>query len=117
MHELTLTARLLELIEEAAALNRLAQVDQVKVELGQLSCVSAEALSFCFNQLKKGSCAAGAELVIESVALEGFCPKCQAGFKVENLLFHCPNCRHPEIRLLRGEELCLTELSGEPHGD
>lgn len=59
MHELAVAQSLVSMIEEIAAGRR---VVKVTLEVGQLSCVSAEALSFSFNLVSEGTTAHGAEL-------------------------------------------------------
>jgi hydrogenase nickel incorporation protein HypA/HybF len=64
MHELAIVESIMELVENAAAGQR---VLKVTVDVGLLTCVSPEALSFGFSLLAEGTPADGAEFEIRRV--------------------------------------------------
>jgi len=59
MHELAVADSLVSMIAETAAGRR---VVKVTLEVGELSCVSLEALSFSFDLVSEGTAAQGAQL-------------------------------------------------------
>jgi hydrogenase nickel incorporation protein HypA/HybF len=59
MHELAVAESLVSKIEETAAGRR---VVKVTLEVGALTCLSVEALSFSFDLMTEGTSAHGAEL-------------------------------------------------------
>jgi hydrogenase nickel incorporation protein HypA/HybF len=61
MHELAIAQGIVSMVEEAAAGQC---VRRIAVEIGTQSCVSPEALAFCFDLVAEGSTAAGATLDI-----------------------------------------------------
>jgi hydrogenase nickel incorporation protein HypA/HybF len=61
MHELAVAESLVSIIEETAAGRR---VVKVTLEVGKLTCVSVEALSFSFDLAAEGTAAHGAELKV-----------------------------------------------------
>jgi hydrogenase nickel incorporation protein HypA/HybF len=61
MHELSVTREIVSIACNAASGKR---VHVVSVEVGSLSCVSPEALAFCFDVLAQGTLAEGARLDI-----------------------------------------------------
>jgi len=65
MHELAIVESIMELVENAAAGQKILKVT---VEVGLLTCVSPEALSFGFSLLAEGTIAHGAEFDIRRVA-------------------------------------------------
>jgi hydrogenase nickel incorporation protein HypA/HybF len=61
MHELSITREILRIVCEAARDRR---IYTVTLEIGTLSCVSPEAVEFCFNVAAQGTPAEGARLDI-----------------------------------------------------
>lgn len=66
MHELAVAESIVSMVDETAAGRR---VRKVTLEIGTLTCISADALRFSFELAAEGTSAAGAELVI--LALTG----------------------------------------------
>lgn len=65
MHELAVADSLVSMIAETAAGRR---VVKVTLEVGELTCVSVEALSFSFDLVSEGTAAEGAELDVRRTA-------------------------------------------------
>lgn len=61
MHELSLTREIVSIACEAAAGQR---VHTITLDIGQLACVSPDALEFCFDAVAQGTLAEGARLLI-----------------------------------------------------
>ena len=76
MHELSLAEGILQIVEDAAAQQGFKRVTEVRLEIGALSGVEVEALSFCLDMVLKDSIAAGARVELEKVPGTGFCLEC-----------------------------------------
>ncbi len=113
MHELSIAMSLLEIIERTARANGMSRVTKVLVKAGELTSVEPESLSFCFNEIKKESIAASAELLVEVVPLQGCCPVCGSDFDIKDSKLFCSMCGNRDIRIIAGEELCLFQVEGE----
>jgi hydrogenase nickel incorporation protein HypA/HybF len=61
MHELSLTQEIISIACNAASGQR---VHVISVQVGELSCVSPDALAFCFDVVARGTLAEGARLDI-----------------------------------------------------
>ncbi len=61
MHELSLTREIVRIVCDAAQHRR---IYTVTLEIGTLSCVSPEAIAFCFEAVAQGTLAEGARLDI-----------------------------------------------------
>jgi hydrogenase nickel incorporation protein HypA/HybF len=61
MHELALTREIVAIVCDAANGR---QVHTVNLEIGRLTCVSPDALEFCFDAVAQGTLAQGARLQI-----------------------------------------------------
>ncbi len=110
MHELSLAENLRELIEEQAASEGFDKVEIVKLEVGQLSHVDADAMLFCFDTVMKGSIAEGARLVISRPVGLGECRNCQAQSKITYLYAPCSHCGAFGLRILQGDQLRISSL-------
>jgi hydrogenase nickel incorporation protein HypA/HybF len=61
MHELALTREIVAIVCQTAARRR---IYKVALEIGRLSCVTPEAIEFCFDAVAQGTLAEGARLDI-----------------------------------------------------
>ena len=61
MHELSLTREIVAIVCQAANGRR---VHKVSLEIGRLSCVAPDAITFCFEAVAQGTLADGAQLEI-----------------------------------------------------
>lgn len=102
-----------EAIEATLAQHTVERVTQVKLKIGKLTNAEPEALSFAFEAYAKGTVCEGAELIVESIPVRGQCRHCGEEFAVHELLFLCPKCKHPGIKVIQGEELLLESLEVE----
>ena len=116
MHELSIAVNLLALIDKTARRHQMVQVNKVIVRAGELTAIVPQSLRFCFDEIKKGTVAAQAELQVEIMPLGGYCPQCQREFKIEALRFSCPQCQNQEIKVVTGEEISLYQVDGEKDG-
>jgi hydrogenase nickel incorporation protein HypA/HybF len=113
MHEMTLMAGLLEIIEEQARLEGFGRVLRVTLEVGRLAGAEAEALRFAFDVSTRGSRAEGAELVIEEPPGRGRCPDCAGECEVTSLFDACPACGAVPLAILEGRELRIASMDVE----
>lgn len=113
MHELSLAESALGLIEEAARREGFARVRVVRMEIGALSCVEADALRFAFDSATLGTCAEGARLDILTVPGEGECGACGIRIAMETLYDLCPQCETRPLKVLRGTEMRVKDVDVE----
>ncbi len=112
MHELSIAESMMELIVESAATNGAERVTKVSIVIGGLADIVADSLKFCFDEIKRGSIADGAELIIEEVSAKAFCHDCQKEFEVGRFDFQCPDCGGVIIPA-GGQELYIKEVEIE----
>ncbi|EQB62462.1 MAG: putative hydrogenase nickel incorporation protein HypA [candidate division Zixibacteria bacterium RBG-1] len=114
MHEVGIAQNLIEQVEQ-----KLAQVNQplkalrISVSLGKLAGVSAEALRFGFEVVKKDSKIAFAKLVINEIPLKLSCSNCLNEFEAEKILECCPTCDKGSLAIVSGKELRIDSLEYE----
>src|SRR5512143_3834015 len=76
MHELALCQSVVNTLVEQARIHHFDRVTAVRLEIGALSCVSAEAIEFCFAAVTRGTLADGCRLELLRIPGEAFCLDC-----------------------------------------
>lgn len=110
MHEMSLVEGLVSLVEEEAARQSFKGVKTVVLEVGAASHVSAEALSFCFEAIARGTIVEGARLEIKLVPASGWCFTCSQTVPVDGRFSPCPKCGGHQVQMTGGDELRVKEL-------
>lgn len=110
MHELGLTAHLVEIAETAARRNHAQRVRSVTVEIGALAGVVPESVEFCFEACSRGTLLEGCRLEIVRIPGRGRCLDCGAISDLDTYTVTCPVCGALGIERLQGEELRITEM-------
>ena len=113
MHEMSLCEGILQLLESEASKQKASRINKVWVEVGQLTCVEAEALKFCYDMVVANSVAHGSKLVIESIAGRAWCERCQTHVGIEELYSICDHCGNSRLEITNGEELRVKEMEIE----
>ena len=113
MHELSLAASLLEMLEERAREHAPCRVTAVTVRLGRLSGVVPDLLESAFESVKKGTVAADAVLAIEVVPFRFRCRACGGESFPDEPPYVCSACGAADIELLGGMDLVLERLEIE----
>ncbi|WP_410534909.1 hydrogenase maturation nickel metallochaperone HypA [Streptomyces sp. KL2] len=83
MHELSIAAAVVESAQDTARRPGASSVEAVRLRMGELSGVVADALRFSFEVVTEGTALAGAELVVEDVPARARCTACALEFGVE----------------------------------
>lgn len=109
MHELAITQSVVDTVVERTAGRR---VCGVRVEIGALSGVVADAMSFCFELAAAGTPIEGATLEIDVVAGQAHCRTCEADFALDTLILLCP-CGSADVAVLSGQELRIRSVELE----
>lgn len=106
MHELSVTRSLVEICNERAAG---ARVSRVTIELGRLTCVTADALRFCYELCTEHTALAGSALTIVEIPGRALCRGCGAETEPNDLLTPC-TCGSYDLVYTSGEELRVKEM-------
>jgi len=106
MHELVVAESIVAAVEEKVSTHRVASV---RLQLGDLSGVVAEALRFCFDLCTEGTALEGAVLEIDEVPGLARCRGCGSELSIESLLDLC-SCGTADLELLAGQELRIKEV-------
>ena len=106
MHELSIADGIVEHCAEQAGG---ARVLRVRLEIGRLSCVTAEALRFCFDVCAKDTVVEGAALEIVSIPGRARCGGCGGEIEIRSFTESC-GCGASDLRVIAGEEMRLKEM-------
>ncbi len=113
MHEMSLAENVLQVIEQEAVRQGFARVRTVWLELGQLACVEPDALTFSFDQVKKGSLAESARLEIVKIEGRGWCHHCACAVRLPAWYEPCPECGSYGVEVTGGGQFRVKELEVE----
>lgn len=113
MHEMSLMASMLEIIEDQARTEGFGQVTRVVLEIGRLSGVEPEAMRFAFDVGTAGSIAEGADLLLEETPGRARCPACGLETPVEAFYDPCPACAGYPLEILQGRDMRIVSLDVE----
>lgn len=112
MHEITLSQRALEIIEQQAQQAGARRVTGVWLKVGAFSCVEASALTFCFELVCRGTLAEGCELHIAEQQAECWCDRCQQYVHlVSQHVRRCPHCNNDQLQIVADDGLQIQRLN------
>jgi len=114
MHELTVCEAILDILDEEKRVRRFSALRRLKLEIGRLSCVDADALVYAFEVTTRGSWLEGA--TIEVVRPPGLvkCLDCGADVEIEDRLADCPRCGGSRFEPIGGDQMRLVEMEIVP---
>ena len=114
MHEATIVAGLLGILERQAARHGVTAIARVTVKVGRLRAVEPRQLIACFDLFAEEGVAAGAELVVEEVPVHARCRACGHESIVAGFHFVCPGCTGGDLEVLSGQELYVESFESSP---
>ena len=110
MHELSLAAEILRLVQDAAARERFNRVVTLRLEAGALAGVEVDALRFALDAVAPGTCLEGAAIAIEQPPGRAWCSDCAAEVAIDSRAEPCPICGGHGLRTTGGSGLRVREL-------
>jgi hydrogenase nickel incorporation protein HypA/HybF len=109
MHELGITRNIVAIVSEAAKGRK---VRRVTLEVGELSGVMTDAITFCFDVVAQGTVLEGAVLDIRVIPGRARCGSCGTEFATATLYTPCA-CGSRHVEQLQGEELNIKTMELE----
>ena len=111
MHELSVCGALIDQVTAlAAARGDAVRVRRITIEVGPLSGVDTDQLQAAFFVLRAGSCAASADLCIDTMALRIRCTTCLAVSATAPNRLVCTQCGSLRTQIVQGDELHLRRV-------
>lgn len=113
MHELSITAHLLDLaLQHGAAVNA-RRITDLYLVIGDLSSMVDESVQFYWDMITPGTLAEGARLHFERVPIKMRCLTCEQEFTPLKGTFGCSACGSDQVRIIGGDEFRLDSIGVE----
>ena len=113
MHEMSVAVQLVSQVEMSAMMNNVARVTSVTVDIGMMQLIVPEALAVAFEFAAQGTCAEGAELVINEVPALAKCGSCDNEYVPEIANYMCPKCLKADAEIIQGKDMILKSMECE----
>lgn len=110
MHELALCQSVVDVMREQARVHGFERVTSVRLEIGALSCISREAVEFCFAAVARDTLADGAVLQVIRLPGRAWCLDCETAVAIGERHDACPYCGGYRMQIVRGEEMRIKDL-------
>ena len=110
MHEMSIAQSLIEVIREEMIRHDVKALKSVRLNVGQMSAIVPESLSFCFEVITSGTELEGARLIMDVIPLKGLCDDCENEFEIKDYAFVCPSCDSTKIKTIAGQDLSVVEM-------
>lgn len=110
MHEVSLCENIIRQLQDSAEQENFNRVKTIWLEIGRLSHVTGEAMSFAFDMVAKNSLAEGARLEIVNVPALGRCTECDGITAMEQRFDVCGACGHYPLSVISGEEMRIKNI-------
>ena len=110
MHEVSIAANIIQIAEEEVKKAKARKVDELYLEIGELSGVVIESLSFALDVAKANTSLKDAAIHIEQIAPLARCLNCGHEFNAEDFYVCCPKCKEFHLDIVRGRELKIKSL-------
>ncbi len=110
MHEMSICESIIQTLEQHAHEQVFTTVKTVWLEIGKLSSVEVDALTFCFEIVSNDTIAQGAKLVIEQIDGSAWCESCQRTVLVDVRYAPCQFCGSVGLPITGGDEMRIKEV-------
>lgn len=111
MHELGIVFHISKQVEQVAQENNVKHVNEVVLQVGEVSSVIPEYLMDCWAwNCKKNPLLTDCRLTNEPIRAITFCEGCQSEYSTVVHGKTCPNCGSEETYLVTGNEVLIKEI-------
>jgi hydrogenase nickel incorporation protein HypA/HybF len=118
MHEVSIAGAIIDSVLDAAKKNEAKKVEEIFIEIGELTALNPDQLKFIFETITSGTVAEGARYEIQVIKPMITCKKCfyRGTLKFfEKLHFflpmiRCPECEAIDVDIIAGRECCVKRI-------
>ncbi len=119
MHEFSIASEIVNHVLEAAQKNQGKKVLSVQLEIGELTLLNVEQVTFWIQELFKGSIAENTKIKVRRIKARIACEACgyrgkgrsnQEDFSSHFALLNCPRCKSFQIKIEKGQECLLKRI-------
>lgn len=113
MHEAGIVKSVLEIVEQAAVMNGISHITEIKLVIGKKRAVLPEALYLGFEAFTKDSSLyQNCKLTIDTREILLLCKDCGNKFNADLSVSKCSKCQSRHTELLQGNELYIDYFEG-----
>lgn len=124
MHEVSLAISIIECLSELVKNQEMRTIEKVTLQIGELSNVMPEALSFAFESMIRWKAGSSYEafgydpfencqMIIERLPASAICIQCDKLNHVAHDWKRCIYCGSTDLEMRSGYELQISEIEGE----
>lgn len=113
VHEIAIAQALLKWVLKTARENRLTEISEVRLRVGELRLIVPEALNLGWRAVTRTTVAGGSTLRIREVQALVCCRQCDKQFRPAWPAFTCPDCGQADVQIVAGNELILEQVVGK----
>lgn len=110
MHEIGVVRQVLRTVEEFAKENDVKKIDELVLDIGELSLVIPKYVEDIYDAVVKGTILDGTKLIMNTIPGLAECDECDEIFNVIEHEGYCPNCGSFEKTVLSGKDFQIREL-------
>lgn len=110
MHEATVAASLIRIVERAIQGLGDARVTRVELSIGRLKAIEPSLLVSCFGFMAENTICAGAEVICHEVPVTVSCADCGEIREIPGYRFRCPGCDGSNLTIKGGGELRVDRI-------
>jgi hydrogenase nickel incorporation protein HypA/HybF len=113
MHEFSLAIEVINLAQREAEKNMAGSIQEITIEVGDLSGVEADAFESALELLVKDSILENSTINIVRISGKGKCNACDIEFEMNQRMATCPKCQCFPSKISGGEEFRVVSLMVE----
>lgn len=118
MHEISIAGAIVDAVLDAAKKNNAKKVNEIFIEIGELTALNPDQLKFIFQTITKGTVADGARYDIQVIRPLIKCKKCSYNGAIEFIeklhfflpVIKCPECGDIDVDIVAGRECCVKRI-------
>ena len=111
MHEVFIATEIIEIVEESARQANAENVDNIELEIGELSGIEIEALKMALDISSRNTMADGATIKIHHIKGEAHCLDCGRDSAISELFSICPDCNSYRMNIVKGKEMRIKSIT------
>lgn len=111
MHEFSIAVNIVDIAIEHAQKAKAIKVNELEMEIGELSGVVYDAMETAMESAIKGTILEHAEIQIIKILGIAKCTSCHQEFALDNLFDPCPICGTFSPELISGKELRIKSIN------
>ena len=111
MHEFSIALNIVEIAEDTAKANHAQRINEVEIEIGDVSGVIFEALELALKSAVKDTMLEKTSINLKRIKAEAICTECGCIYVPDNLVSECPECKSINTNVTKGKEMKVISIN------